>query len=253
MTTTTRPVDCTANTCGEVRIALTDGDGDFLSYTVDVVSIRLEDSDGDTVQALPNRQRVDFAELLDVSELITATEIPNGTYERAIIRLDYSDAEVSVEVDGLPTAAEVVDANGDALGQVDVDLRLDEANQLIVSSSVAALLQIDFDLEGSHEVNIGTTPVTVTAAPFLVASLEPVDTREFRVRGLLVSVNEGAGRYVVDLRPFSQRTGRSGEFSRRDDGGHDLRGRRRQARHHRLPRRAGGPARRHADRGARPL
>ena len=77
---------------------------------------------------------------------------------------------------------------------------------------MAALLQVDFDLEGSHEVNLGTTPVTVTAAPFMVASLEPVDTREFRVRGLLVSVNEGAGRYVVDLRPFSQRTGRSGEF-----------------------------------------
>ena len=34
--------DCTATTCGEVRIALTDANGDFLSYVVDVVSIRLE-------------------------------------------------------------------------------------------------------------------------------------------------------------------------------------------------------------------
>ena len=67
---------------------------------------------GTTVQVLPDRQRVDFAELLDVSEFVAATDIPNGTYERAIIRLDYSDAEVSVEVDGLPAAAEVVDANG---------------------------------------------------------------------------------------------------------------------------------------------
>jgi hypothetical protein len=34
--------DCTEDTdCGEVRIALTDANGDFLSYTVDVVSIRL--------------------------------------------------------------------------------------------------------------------------------------------------------------------------------------------------------------------
>ena len=93
---------------------------------------------------------------------------------------------------------------------MDVDLRLDEAGQLVVASSVAALLQIDFDLEGSHEVNLGTTPVTVTAAPFLVASLEPVDTREFRVRGPLVSVNVGAGSYVVDLRPFNQDSGRNG-------------------------------------------
>ena len=64
--------DCSETDCGEVRIALTDADGDFLSYTVDVVSIRLERSDGDTVEALPERHHVDFAELLDVSELVTA-------------------------------------------------------------------------------------------------------------------------------------------------------------------------------------
>ena len=204
--------DCTDTDCGEVRIALTDGDGDFLSYTVDVVSIRLERSDGDTVDVLPDRQRVDFAELLDVSEFVTATDIPTGTYERAVIRLDYADAEVTVEVDGVPAPAEVVDANGDALEEVDVDLRFDEANPLEVASSVAALLQIDFDLEGSHEVNLGTTPVTVTAAPFLVATLEPVDTREFRVRGPLVSVSPNQGRYVVDLRPFHQDSGRNGRL-----------------------------------------
>ena len=205
--------DCTDTTCGEVRIALTDADGDFLSYAVDVVSIRLERDDGDTFEVLPDRHRVDFVDLLDVSELMAATDIPNGTYERAIIRLDYSDAEVSVEVDGLPAAAEVVDANADALGQVELDLRLDEANPLVIASNVPALLQLDFDLEGSHEVNIGTTPTTVTAAPFLVASLEPVDTREFRVSGPLVSVNEGAGHYVVGLRPFNHRTAENGEFT----------------------------------------
>ena len=205
--------DCTATTCGEVRIALTDANGDFLSYVVDVVSIRLERSDGDEFQVLPDRQRVDFAELQDVSEFLSATDIPNGSYERAIIRLDYSEAEVSVEVDGLPAAAEVVDANGDALGVVDVDLQLDEANPLVVASNTPALLQFDFDLEGSHEVNLGTTPATVTAAPFLVATLGAVDTRAFRVRGPLVSVNEGAGLYVVDLRPFNHRTARNGAFT----------------------------------------
>jgi hypothetical protein len=205
--------DCTDTTCGEVRIALTDANGDFLSYAVEVVSIRLERDDGESVEVLPDPVRVDFVDLLDVSELVTATDIPNGTYERAIIRLDYSDAEVSVEVDGLPAAAVVVDANADALEEVDLDLRLDEANPLVIASNAPALLQLDFDLEGSHEVNIGTTPATVTAAPFLVASLDPVDTREFRVRGPLVSVNGGAGRYAVDLRPFNHPTARNGEIS----------------------------------------
>ncbi len=205
--------DCTATTCGEVRIALADADGDFLSYTVDVVSIRLEKANGDTVETLPTRQRVDFADLVDVTEFVTAASIPNGNYVAATLRLDYREAAVSVEVDGLPAAAEVVDANADPLEVVDVELTLDEATPVVIAPGTPALLQLDFDLEAAHEVNIGTTPVTVTAAPFLVASLEPVDSREFRVRGPLVSVNEAAGSYVVDLRPFYHRTARNGEFT----------------------------------------
>jgi hypothetical protein len=205
--------ECTDDTiCGEVRIALTDADGDFLSYTVDVVSIRLERANGDRVEALSDRQRVDFASLADVSELITATDIPNGTYERARIRLDFEEAEVTVEVDGIPTVAQVVDPSGDALGEVDVEMALDEANPLVIGTNNPALLLLDFDLDASHEVNLGTTPATVTAAPFLVASLDPFDAREFRVRGLLDSVSQSAGRYVVDLRPFYNRSGRNGRF-----------------------------------------
>jgi len=211
--------DCTATTCGEVRIALTDANGDFLSYAVDVVSIRLEKANGDTVETLPTRQRVDFADLVDVTEFVTAASIPNGEYVAATLRLDYREAAVSVEVDGIPVAAQVVDANGDALEVVDVELTLDEASPVTIATTVPALLQLDFDLEAAHEVNFVTTPVTVTAAPFLVASLEPVDTREFRVRGPLVSVDEVASSYLVDLRPFNHRTARNGEFTVRTVAG----------------------------------
>jgi len=98
------------SSCGEVRIGLTGADGDFLSYVVDVVSVRLEKSNGDSVQTLPHRHRVDFADLADVSESVTAATIPDGTHYRAVIRMDYTDGAVSVEVDGSPTPAEVVDA-----------------------------------------------------------------------------------------------------------------------------------------------
>jgi hypothetical protein len=207
------PSTCTATTCGEVRIGLTDADGDFLSYTVDVASIRLEKANGDTVETLPTRQRVDFADLVDVTEFVTAASIPNGNYVAATLRLDYREAAVSVEVGGVPAAAQVVDANGDPLEVVDVELTLDDASPVVIAPGTPALLQLDFDLEAAHEVNLGTTPVTVTAAPFLVASLLPVDSREFRVRGPLVSVNEAAGSYIVDLRPFFHRTARNGEFT----------------------------------------
>src|SRR5262245_2385471 len=166
------PPDCTATTCGEVRIGLTDADGDFLSYTVDVVSIKLERAGGSTVEALPTRQRVDFADLVDVTELITSVTVPNGTYTGATIRLDYSEAEVAVESDGIPTVAAVVNAEGDSLGVVDVELELDDANHITVATGTPALLQLDFDLAASHDVDLGTTPATVVAEPFLVASIE---------------------------------------------------------------------------------
>ncbi len=204
---------CTADSCGEVRIALTDADGDFVSYAVDVVSIRLERANGDAVEALPTRQRVDFADLVDVTEFITAATIPNGSYVRATLRLDYSDAAVSVELGGAPAEAVVVGKDGNPLGVVDVEVELDNANHIVVRPGLPALLQLDFDLAGSHEVDLTTLPVTAVAEPVLIASVEPLDEREFRLRGPLVTVDEAAGSYVVDLRPFNHPNAQLGRFT----------------------------------------
>jgi len=207
------PAACTGTTCGEVRIALTDGDGDFLSYAVDVVSLKLEKSNGTRVEALPTRQRVDFADLVDVSEFVTAATIPNGTYVKATIRLDYSDAEVTVESAGEPVAATVVDEDGNPLGVVDVEVTLDNANRVLIAPGTPRLLQLDFDLAATHDVDLATLPAAVTADPFLVASIEPLDARDFRVRGPLDSVDEAAGSYVVDLRPFNHPDARLGKVT----------------------------------------
>jgi len=203
---------CTSATCGEVVIALADADGDFLSYSVDVVSIELEKANGAIVETLPTRQRVDFADLVDVTEFVTAATIPNGTYVGATVRLDYGDADVSVEVAGLPVETTVVDENGVPLDVVDLELQLDNANRVVVAPGLLALLQLDFDLAASHEVDITGVPAIATADPFLVATIEPLDAREFRVRGPLVSVDETAGSYVVDLRPFNHPNARLGRF-----------------------------------------
>ncbi len=60
-----------AATYGTVLVSLTDADGDFLNYSVDVVSLSLRKADGTIVQALPTHQRVDFARLVDLTELVT--------------------------------------------------------------------------------------------------------------------------------------------------------------------------------------
>ncbi len=201
---------CSATSCGEVLIALTDADGDFLSYSVDVVSLTLEKSNGSIVQTLPVRQRVDFAELVELTELVTAATIPNGSYVGASIQLDYADAEVSVEVNGEPVEATVVDEDGQALGVVDLAIRLDNRNHVVIAPGRPALLQLDFDLAASHQVDITTTPATAVSAPFIVATIEPVEDKELRVRGPLVSVDTNASSYVIDLRPFNHPSARLG-------------------------------------------
>ena len=204
---------CDAASCGTLLVSLTDADGDFLSYSVDVVSLSLTRANGTVVQALPTRQRVDFAELVDLTELVTAATIPNGAYTDASIRLDYATADVSVEVNGVPVAATVVGSDGASLGVVDLDIRLDNANHVVIAPGRPALLQLDFDLAASHEVDITTTPATAVAEPFVVATLMPVEDKELRVRGPLVSVNTNASSYVIDLRPFNHPSARLGQMT----------------------------------------
>ncbi len=205
--------NCTAQTCGTLLVGLTDADGDFLSYSVDVVALTLRKADGTVVQALPVRQRVDFAEIVDLTELVTAATIPNGVYVRAGITLDYSNAEVSVELNGAPVAANVVNAAGQALGTVTLDLMLDNRNHVTITPGRPALLQLDFDLAASHDVDLSTMPATATAEPFIVATIEPVEDKELRVRGPLVSVNTNASQYIIDLRPFDHTSARLGQFT----------------------------------------
>ncbi len=204
---------CDAASCGTLMVGLTDADGDFLSYSVDVVSLTLTKANGTVVNALPTRQRVDFAGLVDLTELVTAATIPNGTYVSASIQLDYANADVSVEVNGAPVAATVVNALGQPLGVVNVALMLDNRNQVVIAPGRPALLQLDFDLAASHEVDIGSVPAIATAQPFVVATIEPVEDKDLRVRGPLVSVDTNASSYVVDLRPFNDAASRLGRFT----------------------------------------
>src|SRR5690606_26705245 len=171
--------------CGTVLVAVTDAEGDFVSYTVDVLSLTLRRPNGATVELLPATTRIDFAELVELSDLITAATVAPGDFAGGTLRLDYSDAEVFVEAGGDVVAAEVVDETGQPLGVVEVEIRLADADHLIVTRGRAALLSVDFDLAASHEVDTTSTPPVVTARPYIVATVAPIEEKELRVRGAL--------------------------------------------------------------------
>ena len=207
------PAASCASDCNKVLVAMTDADGDFLSYTVDVVSLELKRPNGAIVEMLPATTRIDFAQFVDLTELITVGTIPNGAYSSVTMRLDYGNADITVERGGMPVAAQAVDASGTALGVVDVKVTLDNRHHLVVSPGRPSLLTFDFNLAASNTVDLATTPATVTVTPALVASLDFVEQKELRVRGTLVSVDTAAGTYLADVRPSHVRDMRFGQLT----------------------------------------
>jgi hypothetical protein len=193
--------------CGTVLVAITDADGDFVSYSVDVQAVTLHRANGANVETLPATARVDLADLTDLSELLSAATLAPGDIVGGTIRLDYSDAEIYVESGGAIVPAVAVDADGAPLTVVEVEIQLAAGNHLVVTRAGAALLSIDFDLAASHEVDLSTTPARVTARPYLVAEVSPLVEKEIRVRGALASVDPAAGTYDIRVRPGHRRDG----------------------------------------------
>jgi len=150
---------------------------------------------------------------VDLAEFVTAATVPNGVYVEGTLRLDYRNAEVTVEVSGEPRPATIVDRNGQPLGVVDVRVVLDNRNHIFIAPGRPAWLELDFDLDVSHTVDTTVSPVRAVAQPFVLASVDPVDEKEMRVRGPLLRVDTAASTYTIDVRPFDHATARLGAFT----------------------------------------
>jgi hypothetical protein len=191
-----------SGSCGAALLTLQDAAGDFQSYTVDVASIKLTKASGAAVETLPATTRVDFAQLVNLSELFTAGQIPAGDYVAATITLDYSNASILVD-DGNGGSATLspVDSSGAAItGQVTLDVKLDNRNHLVITPSRTARLALDFNLAASDTVNLAAGTVTVN--PVIQADVVPPATEPVRVRGGFASADTVANTYVVNVHPF---------------------------------------------------
>ena len=187
---------------GNAFVTYTDSNADFTSYKVLVTSITLKRTDGTVVTGMSAAETVDFAKLSDIAELVGSTSVPIGTYTAATIALDYTNAAVFVNVNGVPTATKVVGSTGAALTTMSVVVTFDPANPLVIAQSGAQRLNMDFNLAASNRIDQTTSPITVTATPFLTVDNNSNTLKPIRVRGPLVSYNSLQGTYTVYVRPF---------------------------------------------------
>ncbi|TDJ22250.1 MAG: DUF4382 domain-containing protein [Gammaproteobacteria bacterium] len=199
---------------GEITIALTDAEGDFESYVVDVDYLRLQRANGDVVETVPLSTRIDFAELSRLAEFFTTATIPAGEYTSVVVGLNFSAAEILVQAtDGTISAALAIDAAGTALTQLEVTVRLPGDEPIRIAPGVPAHVTLDFDLDASNTIDFDVSPVTVTVQPFLFVTPEFERNREHRARGVLANVNEPAAEITLKVRPFHHRAGEFGRFT----------------------------------------
>src|SRR5262249_1721163 len=64
-----------------------------------------------------------------------------------------------------------------------------------------------------NTVDMTKTPPVVTVNTFISASVQPVDQKDLRVRGPLVSVDTAGKSYVVEVRPWQLASGNHGQMT----------------------------------------
>ena len=187
-------------------MTMTDAAGDFLAYKVNLVSLQLKKSDGTLVETLPATTAVDLTQLIDLSEILSARQIPVGEYVAAQVTVDYTKAAIMVD-DGTGTGVAVmpVDSTGAALGQLQMMVQLDNKNDLKVNAATPSRIAFDFNLRASNVVNL--TAKTDTVSPTLAASVVPVDNKQIRVRGEISAVDTANSDYTINVDPFHDHDG----------------------------------------------
>ena len=202
---------------GIAWVTLSDTPGDFTSYTVNVDSLSMTGATVGVVTPVQAIETVDFTKLNNISELWSAASVPNDTYTSASVVLDYTNANISVMVNGVPTKAKVVDPTGAAVTTQTVNVTFDPAHQPVIqptyASSSAIRLAVDLDIAASSVVNMATSPPTVTVKPFMTVAISPSDTKPIRVRGPLINSSIGTGTYTVYVRPFFDEVNSLGTLS----------------------------------------
>jgi hypothetical protein len=185
-----------------VTLTATPSSDTFLAYRVGLISAQLRTVSGSTsLQVLPAGTTVDFAKLLDLSEVLGVPTAAKGTYTSAVISLDYSTAQIVYDdgsVNGV--ALTPVTASGQAAGQISVTVNLDANAPFRITAKKTSLLALDFNLAASNVVD--TAALTVTVAPMIAASATQIDSKPVRIRGPLVSANAGGLFFTSGVMPF---------------------------------------------------
>jgi hypothetical protein len=194
-----------------VTLTATPSSDPFIAYRVGVASIQLLTSSGKpSLMLLPSETTVDFTKVTDVSEVLGAPTVAKGTYSGAEITLDYSSAQIIYDdgsLDGVTLTP--VDSSGKALALARVTVTVDPSDPLRSAAKQANHLSLSFNLAASNLIDLSNGTVTIT--PLITASMQPIDTKQVRLNGPLLSANSSL--LATGVMPFDSGTAALGSLS----------------------------------------
>ena len=198
-------------------VTLTTEPSNFASYVVAVDSVVMVGKNDGQVQVLETPEVVDLTKITNVAELWGSASVPNDQFSQAIITIDYTYANISVLVNGVPQQAKVVDSSGNAVTTVAVTVNFDPVNQAYSIPTYATTsgirLAFDFDMAASNRVDLTTSPATVTVQPYFTVATSASDQKPIQVRGPLVNTSLNEETYSVYVRPFYDEVNTSGTLT----------------------------------------
>lgn len=198
---------------GGLEISITDAEEDFLSYEIKLDAIILNRLDGTQVSVLPLSTDIDFVQYQELSELFAVFSVPKGIYSSITLSLDYSQADIVIQDEnGAQYQAQAVNADGDTLSQLEVELKLNDDQPIRITPRKTAQLTLDLDLAASNTIE-SFEPAIVTVEPFMIGTTELDAGREHRVRGLLKSIAASEQSISLTVRPMRLKQGQFGEFT----------------------------------------
>jgi hypothetical protein len=117
-------------------LTTTDDTGQFTSYLVTIDSVVLVGKLNGAVSAVAVPETVDFTKLTNLSELWATASLPVDTYTSAIITLDYTNAQISVMVNGAPVKVSIVDPSGAVPTTIAVNVSFDPNEPLVLQPTL---------------------------------------------------------------------------------------------------------------------
>jgi len=175
----------------------------FTSFIVYIAGITLTRDDGNSFNALALEERADLSKNVNLTELLGAPAIPTGTYKQGVITIDFTNAIINYDQNGVPVALAPVDTTGVGVTTQSFTFNFDPNHPLVVNYQQGVKLGLEFDLDASTIINASTGTVTVT--PVVVASTVVANQNPVHVRGLFLITNPNGAQntFVLNSIPFA--------------------------------------------------